>query len=591
MHHTNPITKLALCSLLVGLGLSDRLGAQPPPPPAPGAARPAAPRGNTIIIPVNGTQQLQMTTRRRIATVLNQKDTVARITPKPNDPTAVLITGLEPGITRVTLTDENNTQESVDVIVQFDVEYLRTLLVRTIPTANIQPLPGANNTIVLTGTVANAEDVDVIMRTAVAVVGAPDRVVNAMRVGGVMQVQLDVVVAQVSREEFRRMVFNFFENGQQHFLASTVGGAFTVQNITNLMVTNTIGNPNGVAPNAFFSIINNEQGFLGVLQALRDENVAKLHAEPRVVALSGRPASFLSGGEQAVPVPAGLGQIGVQFEEFGTRLNVLPIVLGNGKIHLEIEPEVSELNPAFGTSISGTVVPGRTTQRIHTTVELEDGQTYVLGGLIQHTVVGHTSKVPILGDLPFLGAAFSSKSYDETDEELVILVTPHLVDSMSCDQLPKLLPGMETRSPDDFELFLEGILEAPRGSRVVCPDYHYVPAYKNGPSAAVFPCASGDGRCGNGGCRTGGPGCASCPNPNGAAPIVPDGRAVQTEPAKPAQADSIRPAAADENSAKTGATEPAAPTATANPSSAGDAPVSDMKPPLPPPPPVGPGGI
>src|SRR5947208_14116470 len=131
--------------------------------------------------------------------------------------------------------------------------------------------------------------------------------------------------------------------------------------------------------------------------------MAKLLAQPRVVTLSGRPASFLAGGEQAIPVPAGLGQVGVQFEEFGTRLNFLPIVLGNGRIHLEVEPEVSSLNPANGTSINGTVVPGRDTNRVNTTVELESGQTFVIGGLIQHTVNAVNRKTPVLGDMPFLG--------------------------------------------------------------------------------------------------------------------------------------------------------------------------------------------
>ena len=180
--------------------------------------------------------------------------------------------------------------------------------------------------------------------------------------------------------------------------------------------------------------------------------------------LSGNPASFLDGGEQAVPVPAGLGQVGVQFEEFGTRLNFLPIVLGNGRIHLEVEPEVSSLNAAAGVVIAGATVPGRQTQRVHTTVELESGQTFVIGGLIQHTSTGTTNKVPVLGQLPFLGTFFSTKTYSEEETELVVLVTPHLVDAQSCDQLTKVLPGQETRSPDDFELFLEGILEAPRGT-------------------------------------------------------------------------------------------------------------------------------
>src|SRR5262249_39059432 len=124
------------------------------------------------------------------------------------------------------------------------------------------------------------------------------------------------------------------------------------------------GVPNGAPTNGIFGVLNDSSGFLLFLQALKDESVVKLLAEPRLLTVSGRQASFLSGGEQAIPVPAGLGQIGVQFEEFGTRLSFVPIVLGDGKIRLEVEPEVSDLNPAFGTSISGVVVPGRTTQRV-----------------------------------------------------------------------------------------------------------------------------------------------------------------------------------------------------------------------------------
>src|SRR5262249_29061127 len=158
-------------------------------------------------------------------------------------------------------------------------------------------------------------------------------------------------------------------------------------------------------------------GFLGFLQALENEGLVKLLAQPRLVTLSGNPASFLDGGEQAVPVPAGLGQVGVQFEEFGTRLNFLPIVLGNGRIHLEVEPEVSILDATAGVAIAGATVAGRATQRIHTTVELETGQTFVIGGLIQKTVNNAANKVPILGQLPFIGAAFSTKSDSDTETE------------------------------------------------------------------------------------------------------------------------------------------------------------------------------
>jgi pilus assembly protein CpaC len=241
--------------------------------------------------------------------------------------------------------------------------------------------------------------------------------------------------------------------------------------------------------NLFGGIISNNAGFLAFLQALETEGVAKLLAQPRLVTLSGNPASFLDGGEQAVPVPAGLGQVGVQFEEFGTRLNFLPIVLGNGRIHLEVEPEVSTLDANAGVAIAGATVAGRATQRIHTTVEMETGQTFVIGGLIQKATNATANKVPVLGQIPFLGAAFSAKSHTDDESELVVLVTPHLVDAQSACQVVKVLPGQESRSPDDCELFLEGLLEAPRGPRSMFVNGRYVPAHQTGPTADLFPCA------------------------------------------------------------------------------------------------------
>jgi pilus assembly protein CpaC len=369
--------------------------------------------------------------------------------------------------------------------------------------------------VILTGTAATQEDIDVIMRTAQSVVLGPERVINAMRVPGVMQVQLCVVVARVSRSDLRRMAFDFLISDKKFFLSSTGSGAAVTPFLgtggsgsvlgTFGKIFPVAGSPNGAPTNIITGVLTNNFGFIAFLQALRDENLVKLLAEPRLVTLSGRQASFLDGGEQAIPVPAGLGQVGVQFEEFGTRLSFVPIVLGDGRIRLEVEPEVSNLDPAAGTTIQGTTVPGRATQRVHTTVELEDSQTFVIGGLIENTVRGSTTKVPVLGDIPFLGVAFSRKEFEEQETELVVMVTPHLVDPMDCSQAPRVLPGMETRRPDDFELFLEGILEAPRGQREVCPGGMYKAPYKNGPSASVFPCGVNNG-CGTGSC---GAGCAN----------------------------------------------------------------------------------
>jgi pilus assembly protein CpaC len=479
-------------------------------PTAPAQEAKPGPIAGSLIVPIEGTQRLQMTKKQVIAKAINRNEAVLRVSPVYGDPTTVLLVGLNPGVAVVTLIDEANKEENYQIIVQLDVEYLRTLLKRVVPTANIDPVPGANNTIVLNGRVARAEEIEVAMRVAQSLVLGPDRVINNLQVDGVQQVQLCVTVAQVSRTEFRALAFNFLSSQRSTFFGSTVGQAVvnpTTIGLGGVLSNNGIaigspGAPNGQPVNAFFGIITHGSTFLGFLQALRDEQVTKLLAEPRLVTLSGKSASFLSGGEQAVPVPAGLGQVGVQFEEFGTRLNFLPIVLGDGRIHLEVEPEVSSLNAANGTSISGTVVPGRNTQRVHTTVDLEPGQTLVIGGLIQHDVTGTAQKVPVLGDLPYFGAAFRTMSYTEDETELLVLVTPHLVDGMSPDQMVKSLPGMETRSPDDCELFLEGILEAPRGPRAAWQNKHYSAPYKNSPSAAQFPCAGGanGGACGaNGG--------------------------------------------------------------------------------------------
>jgi pilus assembly protein CpaC len=476
----------------------------------PAAAQDRA-RGSALIVPLNGTQRLQMTTKKPISRVVNAKENAVNIRTVVGDPTTILVIGQQPDVTRIELTDVDGKTEAFDVIVQADVEYLRTQLIRAVPTANVTPIPASNNTVILAGTVTRAEDIPVVLGVVQSV---GFQAINALRVGGVQQVQLDVVVARVARSDMRSMAFNFLTNSRAWYLGSTVGNAVGEPPIVGVgsslnatfngaqALAGAPGAPNGVPTNILFGVLHNRAGFLSFLEALRAENLAKFIAEPRLVTLSGRPASFLDGGEQAVPVPAGLGQVGVQFEEFGTRLNFIPIVLGNGRIHLEVEPEVSQLDAAAGTNINGTVVPGRITSRINTTVELEPGQTFVIGGLIQNLVTASAVKVPVLGDIPFLGAAFSSKMYQESEQEVIVLVTPYLVDGQSCDQRPQILPGMETRRPDDFELFLEGIIEAPRGPREVCQDHHYVAPYKNSPSAAQYPCVDGrgGGSCGNGGC-------------------------------------------------------------------------------------------
>jgi pilus assembly protein CpaC len=433
------------------------------------------------------------------------------------------------------------------VVVQRDIENLKTQLHRAAPTAVVTPTPISDNTVILNGTVTNPEDVEILTKVADSL---GFKVINAMRIGGVVQVQLDVVIAEVSRSDLRALNFNFLLNSRNFYFAQNTGGAAGA--ITT--VGGTASAAGSVGPSSFgpligsvgtanvlTGVIHSSWGFLAFLQALRSESVAKIVAEPRQVTLAGRPCSFHSGGLQAIPSGGGINGVGAQFVPFGTDVQATPIVLGNGKIYLEIDARLSDLS-ASTVNIGGANVANQTLNSVTTTVQLESGQTFVLGGIVTHRVTGSRDSVPVLGDLPYFGFFFSNKQFTESEEEIIILVTPHLVDAQDCAQAPKILPGQESRRPDDFELFLEGILEAPHGPREVYQDGHYVPAFKNGPLASQFPCAAngscgtfGHGSCGNASCGTGtcpggcNAGCGSTP----AAPVTPPASPSVT-PAAPA---------------------------------------------------------
>ena len=422
----------------------------------------------------------------------------------------------------------------------FDLDYLKKVIKNAVPNSNIQVIPVTKDAVILSGYVSRAEDIGMILAIAGNIVdptlfdalsqssstqtnnpgqtnptgavpgnmpidpnaaattqpaqAAPrtsQKVINALRVAGVQQVQLDVVVAQVSRSEFRQLGFNFLSSRNSSFIASTLTGLAAQPTAVGTGLASGATQGSALAANGFvssataaanipFGVLNSNSGFLGFLQALRNESASKLLAEPKLTTSSGKQAFFQVGGEQAVLSGAsGVNGPGAAFQTIGTTLSFLPVVLGNGKIQLTVNPRVRTPNPAFGIQTSFGFVTGFDDKQVNATVEMETGQTFVIGGLIQNETRGIVNKIPVLGDLPFLGVLFSTKEYTETEQEVVILVTPYLVDPQSCDQLPKLLPGQETRSPDDFELFLEGILEAPRGPRKVIQDRRYTPAFKN----------------------------------------------------------------------------------------------------------------
>ncbi len=461
-----------LAVLTVWSGPSYGQPAEPVPPPRP--------RGDETVS-VGESILLKAESGKEIKQVVASRPNIVELKPVAMQPAVIQVTGVSVGDTRVAITDVDNRVTTVQVRVEPDINYIRTALARQFPRANLTLTPGAEGVYIVGGTVESIEDIEPIL----AFMGGfaqKTKIINNLKVGGVMQVQLEVCVARVSRSELRRMGFNWLWADQQNLFGSTIGDLILTPDRSPRAGVGTFsGDFLTPAANIFFEITDETSEFLGFIQALRREGLAKVLATPTLTTFSGRPAEFLVGGEQPYPIPAALGQPpGIEFKPFGTRLQFLPVVLGNGRIRLDVAPEVSRLNFANGVLVSGSQVPQFETQRLHATVELENGQTLALGGLLQNEVNALTNKVPVLGDLPFFGWAWRTVSYEEVETELLVLVTPRLVDPMDCGQRMFKLPGQETRTPTDFELFLEGILEAPRGPRELCPDGKYRTSHWDG---------------------------------------------------------------------------------------------------------------
>lgn len=469
--------------LLAGLSAAAASGQQPPMPMQPVAGEVQIDtKTGALIVPLGGLVSFdpKLDKGDLITDVIVAREDILQVRIDPANPTRLLLTGRSSGLTQLTLAIKDKPKRTFDVIVQPDLNLLRSLIRRTVPTAAVDVQPGIGNVVVVSGYVTSPQDAEIINRLATSAVGSANNVINAVQIGGGQQVQIDVVIASVDRNLLRSRGFDFaFRGGSVNF-NSIVSGLIASPALTGAPQLSADANLQiGVVPDQFF----------GALRALRTEGVAKFIAEPRVVTQTGRPAFFRAGGQQAVVSPtAGITGPGVQLVPFGTELEVVPIVYGNGMIWLEVNPRISAVSQALGITIAGANSPGFTEQQVRAAVLLESGQTFAIGGLIQNSVQATATKLPVLGELPFIGTGFSRITHEQRESELVILVTPRLVGPMNCDQVPHRLPGRETRNPDDYELFLENILEAPRGQRKVWNGRCYQAAYKCAPTAAIFPC-------------------------------------------------------------------------------------------------------
>jgi pilus assembly protein CpaC len=281
---------------------------------------------------------------------------------------------------------------------------------------------------------------------------------NLLEVGGVHQVMLEVRVSEMSRSLMRRLGVNFA-------YVSDGGNTFGVSLLNNL--TSVGSAAAGLGPIGVTSNVNGILRFLGggatwttFIDALKQEGLTKVLAEPTLITTSGRTANFLAGGEYPIPVPQGSSggsTITIEYKTFGVGLNFTPTVLNNNKISMEVKPEVSELDFTNALTISGYTVPGLTTRRVATTIELADGQSFAIAGLLKEDLREVVAKFPVLGDIPILGVLFRSTSYQKNETELVIIVTPHLVKPV--DMAKQTLPTDAFVDPNDFEFYLLGSLE------------------------------------------------------------------------------------------------------------------------------------
>jgi len=370
----------------------------------------------------------------------------------------IYVLGKEPGRTTLTLLGaDGRLITNVEVHVTPDIAEFKERLEQILPGEPIE-VRTANDGIVLSGTVSSIGRLDRALELAERY--APERVSNLMSVGGTQQVMLSVRFAEMQRSVSKSLSSSLALGG------STLGGDLGVSAGTGALNTsgasgsalagNNLGNGSSTGGVLFgFNAGGLEVGIL--LEALENRGVVRTLAEPNLTALSGQEASFLAGGEYPVPV-AQDGGIGIEYKPFGISLNFTPRVIDSDVINLELNASVSSIDPATSLVQSGFSVNAFRTRQTSTTVELRDGESFAIAGLLSDDFSDLNAQVPWLGDIPVLGALFRSAEYERKQTELVIIVTAHLVTPTRGEALA--LPTDRFTPPSERDLFLFGRVAA-----------------------------------------------------------------------------------------------------------------------------------
>ena len=350
------------------------------------------------------------------------------------------VMGKARGKTNVMLYDaQKRLVDIVDVTVGFDLAGLKKTLFETFPNDKIEVRNMAGG-LYLSGDVAN----DTVARQAekIAQAYAPERVTNGLAIRDSHQVMLEVRFVEATRDAVKELGIG---------LLTQRAGDFAFQS------GSAIANPvlSGVLQGGFGRATLDTS-----IQALEEKGVIRTLAEPNLVSMSGETASFLAGGEFPIPVPADDGQIGIEFRQFGVGLSFTPTVLDDGIINLKVAPEVSQLDSVNAVRIGGVEVPALRVRRANTTIELRNSQSFAIAGLLQNETSNRKTQTPWIGNVPILGSLFRSTRYQKAETELVIIVTPRLVQPVS--DISELASPLDRLSvPGDVESFIGGALEGP----------------------------------------------------------------------------------------------------------------------------------
>ena len=370
-------------------------------------------------------------------------------------PTQVVIEGKAAGNSSLILWDASGRSQMLDVSVDLDIQGLRSAIQRAYPKESLEVEADAGR-LVLTGNASNSRVIEELSKMAAAY---STQVVNSVHVPLThdRQVVLEVRFAEVDRTALFQLGANYFTPGTGHTTGSVTTGQFGGIGLqTTTESTTTIGNVSTTSSGSTSPILNvtnplnvflfrNDINFGVVIQALQARNVAEILAEPNLMAISGQKATFLAGGEFPFPVvqgTTGIPTVTISFRPFGVKLDFTASVQEDNTLRLHVSPEVSALDFSNALTLQGFTVPAISTRRAETEIELKDGQSFGIAGLLDRRATTQLSKVPGIGDIPILGQLFRSRSINKTNTELMVFVTPHIVDPVHVDSSVAATPKM-----------------------------------------------------------------------------------------------------------------------------------------------------